>query len=106
MEWPAVYTQESKDEDLMHISFEDWEYDVDARFAIGPLNGETDHYLVDSESNVYLLSSSCMDDDGQPLFELEKVEKPAIVDLVKLRAKVQLDIVPNNFSMLVKELDY
>lgn len=106
IDWPAVYLQESKDEELMYISSGDWNHDVDSHHAIGPLNKETDHYLVDSKGSVYQLSNPFTTDAGCPHFEFKKVEKSKIVELVKIRAKNQLDIVPQNFSRLVKELDY
>ena len=106
MKWPAIYIQESSDEELMYISSGDWNQDVDSRYAIGPLNSEIKHYLVDSEENVYRLSSAHMNNDGYPHLEFEKIELPEIVDLVKVRAKSQLGKVPKSFSDLVKELDY
>ena len=106
MKWPAIYIQESRDDELMYISSSDWNQDVDSRYAIGPLNGETDHYLVDSEENVCRLSSPYMNNNGYPHFEFENVELPEIVDLVKVRAKNQLGKVPERFSDLVKKLDY
>lgn len=57
MNWPAVYLQIAKDEELMAIREVDWTHDVDTHWAIGPIpKDEKDHFLVDSAGDVYSLS--------------------------------------------------
>jgi DNA-binding NtrC family response regulator len=81
---------------------------LDIQLPIDPLNKETDHSLVNSSENVYNLSNPYMTERGAPHLDYVKVERAEIVDIVKRRAKNQLDldIVPVKFSDLVKSLNY